>query len=50
MQRMRHRLARYAEPFRKFVLPDAMPGRQRTIGDRLEDPGIDLLDQVGERL
>ena len=50
MQRMRHRLARYAELFRQLVLPDAMPGRQRTVGDRLEDPGIDLVDQVGERI
>ena len=50
MQRMGHRLARYAELFRQLVLPDAMPGRQRTVGDRLEDPGIDLVDQVGERI
>ena len=50
MQRMGHRLARDAELFRQLVLPDAMPGRQRTVDDRLEDPGIDLVDQVGERV
>ena len=50
MQRVGHRLARYAELFCQLVLPDAMPGRQRAIGDRLEDPDIDLLDQVGERI
>ena len=50
MQRMGHRLARDAELFRQLVLPDAMSRRQRTVGDRLEDPGIDLIDQVGERI
>ena len=50
MQRVGHRLARNAELFRQLVLPDAMPRRQRAVGDRLEDPGIDLVDQVGERI
>ncbi len=50
MQRMGYRLARNAKFLRQFVLPDAMAGRQRTVGDRLEDSGIDLVDQVGERI
>jgi hypothetical protein len=50
VQRVRDRLARYAELFRKLVLPDPMPRRQRAVGDRLQDPGIDLIDQVRERI
>ena len=50
MQRVGHRLARDAELFGQLVLPDAMPGRQRTVDDRLEDPRIDLVDQVRERV
>ena len=50
MQCVRNRLARDAELVRKLVLPDAMPRRQRAVGDRLEDPGVDLIDQVGERI
>ena len=50
MQRVRHRLARDAELLRQLVLPDAVPRRQRAVDDRLEDPGIDLIDQVGERI
>ena len=50
MQRMGDRLARYAELLGQLVLPDAMPRRQRAVDDRLEDPGIDLVDQVGERI
>ena len=50
VQRVRDRLARYAELFRKLVLPDAMSRRQRAVDDRLEDPGVDLIDQVGERI
>ena len=50
MQRVGNRLARHAELFGQLVLPDAMSRRQRAVGDRLEDPGIDLVDQVGERI
>src|SRR6187431_2328917 len=50
MQRMGYRLPRDSELFGQLVLPDAMAGRQRTVGDPLEDPGIDLVDQVGERI
>src|SRR5262249_36510689 len=50
MQRMRHRLARHAELVRKFVLPDALTGLQGTVGDRLQDACIDLVDQIGERV
>src|SRR5262249_39416845 len=48
VQRVRDRLARYAEPFRKLVLADALAWQQRAVGDRLEYPGIDLVDQVRE--
>jgi hypothetical protein len=50
MQRVGNRLARHAELLGEFVLPDAMSRRQRTIGDRLQDPGVDLIDQVRERV
>ena len=50
MQRVADRLARNAELFREFVLPDAMPRRQGAVGDGLENPLIDLVDQVRERV
>ena len=50
MQRVGNRLARHAELLGELVLPDAMSRRQRAVGDRLEDPRIDLIDQVGERI
>ena len=50
MQRMGNRLARHAEFFRQFVLPDAMPRRQRAVGNRFQNARIDLVDQVGERI
>jgi hypothetical protein len=48
MQRMRHRLARHAEPVGEFVLPDALPRQKRAIDDGVEDPRIDLVGQIGE--
>jgi len=33
MQRVTDRLARHAELFGEFVLPDAVPRRQRAVGD-----------------
>ena len=50
MQRVGNRLARYAKLLGELVLGDALPRRQRAVDDRLEDPGIDLVDQVGERI
>ena len=50
MQRMGDRLARYAKLLGQLVLGDAQARRQRPIDDRLQDPGIDLVDQVGERI
>jgi len=50
MQRMRHRLARDAELFGKLVLADAMAGRQRAVGDRLENPRVDLVAEIGKRI
>src|SRR4029078_6787506 len=50
MQRVRHRLARDAELVSELVLPDALAGLKGAVGDRLEDPGIDLVDQVRERV
>ena len=50
MQRVGNRLARDPELFGEFVLPDAMPRRQRAVDDGFEDPRIDLVDQVGERV
>src|SRR3954464_6980868 len=50
MQRMRHRLARHPEPVGELVLPDALAGVQRAVGDRLQDPRIDLVDQVRKRV
>ncbi|MET4600612.1 hypothetical protein ABIB90_000063 [Bradyrhizobium sp. JR4.1] len=47
---MRHRLARHAEPVGELVLPDALAGLQRAVGDRLQDPRIDLVDQVRKRV
>jgi len=46
MQRMRHRLARDTELVGELVLPDALAGLKRAVGDRLQDPCIDLVDQV----
>src|SRR5258708_34924973 len=50
MQRMGNRLARHAELFRKLVLPDALSRRQAAIDDGLENPRIDLIDQVWQRV
>ena len=50
MQRMGNRLARHAKLLGELVLADALPRRQRAVDDRLEDPRIDLVDQVGERV
>ena len=50
MQRVADRLPGDAEFFRKLVLPDAVPRRQCAVGDGLENPRIDLIDQVGERV
>ena len=50
MQRVRNRLARHAEPLGQLVLADAMPRRQRAVDDRFQDPRIDLVDQVRERV
>ena len=50
MQRVTDRLARDAELFRKLALADAVPRRQREVGDAIEDPGIDLIDQIGGRI
>ena len=50
MQRVGHGLARHAELFREFVLPDAMSGRQRPVDNGLENPRIGLVDQIGERI
>ena len=50
MQRVRHRLARHAEPVGELVLPDALAGLQCAVGDRLQDARIDLVDQVRKRV
>src|SRR5882757_2048310 len=50
MQRVGDRLARHPELFRKFALPDAVPRWQRAVRDRLKDPRVDLIDQVGGRV
>src|SRR4051794_15949392 len=47
---MRHRLARHPEPVGELVLSDALAGLQRAVGDRLQDPRIDLVDQVRKRV
>ena len=50
MQRVGHRLARDAELFGEFVLPDALSRRQGAVDDCFQNPPIDLVDQVGERV
>ena len=50
MQRMGNRLARHPEFFGEFVLPNAMPWRQRAVGDRLQNTRVDLIDQVRKRI
>src|SRR5688500_12833871 len=50
MQRMGDRLARYTKLFGELVLADAMPGRQRAVDNGPQDPGVGLINQVGERL
>ena len=50
MQRMRYRLARHAKPGGELVLADALAGRQRAVDDRLENPRVNLVDQIGERV
>ncbi len=50
MQGVADRLPGDSEFFRKLVLPDAMSRRQCAVGDGLENPRIDLIDQVGERV
>jgi hypothetical protein len=47
---MRDRLARHAEPVGQLVLTDALAGAQCAVGDRFQDPRIDLVDQVRERV
>src|ERR1700677_3254838 len=48
MQGVADRLPGYSEFFGKLVLPDTMSRRQCAVGDGLENPRIDLIDQVGE--
>ena len=50
MQRVADRLARDAELFGELVLPDAVPRRQGAIDDAVENPRIDLVDQVRGRV
>ena len=50
MQRVADRLARDAELFGELVLPDAVSWRQRAVDDAVEDPRIDLVDQVRGRV
>ena len=46
MQRVADRLAGDAKSLGKLILPDAVPGRQRTVDNAVEDSTIDLMDQV----
>ena len=47
LQRMADRLARDRKALGDVLLRQPLAGRQRAVGDRVDQPGVDLLDQVG---
>ena len=49
LQRVAHRLARDAEPQRDFFLSETLPGRQRSVRDRVHEALVHLIDERAGR-